>query len=368
MIANAELSDLLTDLYAAPLEPRKWQSFLDRVCSLTNNQNGYLGGSYTEEGNFILAGGGLNFDPEILKLYNEHYASIDPYPPVLLERGGVGFIPGQKLIPKTDLVRTSFYNDLLLPFGLDHMNLLCCNRAGTDFEAISLWNGLNQNDLGTESVQLLESLAPHIHTAMQLRRRLSSAATAQVFSETALDALSIAAFLVDHTGKIHHLNRLAFACLNQPKSLCIQQGRLTATIPSETTALSQLIAQAASAHHRVVESPGAALRLGRLSLTVVPAPEHNGIAGRDSYAIVFVSDPAAPLRSRATIMRQIYHLTPAETRLADCLLQGIELRDAAEQLEITIDTARFRLKQIFSKTGTRRQSELLRLMLLLPVP
>ena len=369
MISNAALSELLADLYAAPLEPQKWQSFLDRLCALTNIQTGYLVGSYAEEGNVILAGGGLNFDAEILKLYNEHYGAQDPYRPPLLEKGTPRFINGQELSPQNDLVRTAFYNDLLLPFGLDHMNVLCCSRTATDMEVLSFWNGKNQNDPGAISVQLLETLLPHIQTAMQLRRRLATAATAQVFSETALDALSIAAFLVDRTGKIHHLNRLAFACLNQPKSLCIQQGRLTATIPSDTAALSQLIAQAASAHNRVVEAPaGGALKLGRLNLTVVPAPQNNNIPGRDSYAIVFVSDPAAPVRSRAEIMRQLYRLTPAETRLTDRLLQGIELRDAAEQLDISVETARFRLKQIFAKTSTRRQSELLRLMLLLPVP
>jgi DNA-binding CsgD family transcriptional regulator len=305
----------------------------------------------------------------MLQLYNDHYGTLDPYREPLLEKAKVGFVPGEELIPHDALIRTPFYNELLVRYGLDRMNILCCNRNDTDIEVLSLWNGVKQGLPDTDTVAVLESLIPHIQTAMQLRRRLTSAATAQVFSETVLDALSLPAFLVDRTGKIHHLNRLAFTYLNEPKSLCIQQGRLAATIPSDTAALTQLIAQAATPHPRITEAPaGGALKLGRLNVTAVPAPHNNSALGKDSYAIVFVSDPAAPIRSRAEIMRQLYRLTPAETRLADRLLQGIELRDVAQQLDITIETARFRLKQIFSKTSTRRQSELLRLMLLLPVP
>jgi DNA-binding CsgD family transcriptional regulator len=65
-------------------------------------------------------------------------------------------------------------------------------------------------------------------------------------------------------------------------------------------------------------------------------------------------------------MRQLYGLTPAEARVANLLLEGLEVREAAERLGITLETARFHLKRVLAKTGTRRQTELLRLMLSLP--
>ena len=65
-------------------------------------------------------------------------------------------------------------------------------------------------------------------------------------------------------------------------------------------------------------------------------------------------------------MQQLYGLTPAESRVADLLLEGLEVRDAAERLCITLETARFHLKRVLAKTGTHRQTELMRLMLSLP--
>jgi DNA-binding CsgD family transcriptional regulator len=85
-----------------------------------------------------------------------------------------------------------------------------------------------------------------------------------------------------------------------------------------------------------------------------------------AVALVQFSDPFAIPRSRSAVLRALYGLTPTESRLADLLLQGLEVRDAAERMTTTLETARFHLKRVMAKTGTRRQTELMRLMLSLP--
>ena len=67
-------------------------------------------------------------------------------------------------------------------------------------------------------------------------------------------------------------------------------------------------------------------------------------------------------------MNQGRELTPAEARVVDQLLQGREMQEVANGLGITLETARFHTKRVLSKTGTRRQTELMRLMLSLPSP
>jgi hypothetical protein len=78
MISTVELSELFAALYAAPLDPEKWQVFLDRLSALIEISCGYMVSICPEEGNVLLAGG-LNFNPEVLQLYNEHYGANDPY-------------------------------------------------------------------------------------------------------------------------------------------------------------------------------------------------------------------------------------------------------------------------------------------------
>ena len=60
---------------------------------------------------------------------------------------------------------------------------------------------------------------------------------------------------------------------------------------------------------------------------------------------------------------RLYNLTPAEARLTLALLEGKGLEWAAEQISLSVNTARTHLKRIFEKTRTHRQAELVRLIL-----
>jgi DNA-binding CsgD family transcriptional regulator len=57
-------------------------------------------------------------------------------------------------------------------------------------------------------------------------------------------------------------------------------------------------------------------------------------------------------------LRWHFGLTPAEARLAFHLAGGETLRSAAVKLGISYETTRSSLKNIFKKTETRRQAEL----------
>ena len=57
-------------------------------------------------------------------------------------------------------------------------------------------------------------------------------------------------------------------------------------------------------------------------------------------------------------LRCHFGLTPAEARVALHLVTGETLRSAAAKLSISYETARSHLKNIFNKTGTGRQAEL----------
>lgn len=58
-----------------------------------------------------------------------------------------------------------------------------------------------------------------------------------------------------------------------------------------------------------------------------------------------------------------FDLTPAEARLVRRLVAGDSLKSSAEALGIGYETARNDLKAIFDKTGTRRQMELVVLVI-----
>lgn len=78
------------------------------------------------------------------------------------------------------------------------------------------------------------------------------------------------------------------------------------------------------------------------------------------YAAVLLS--AKDVHAAGALPTRNLGLTAAEARLAAKLVQGLRVADAGAALGMTSSTARWHLKNIFAKTGTRRQADLLRLL------
>ncbi|MNO92645.1 Bacterial regulatory protein, luxR family [compost metagenome] len=105
---------------------------------------------------------------------------------------------------------------------------------------------------------------------------------------------------------------------------------------------------------------------GQVSLGVVvesiPSQELVEGKGRPT-TLVYIRDAVTRSLANSAVTKQLFNLTPAETSLALELANGLSLEEAAEELNIRRNTARAHLRSIFSKTGVRRQTELVRLML-----
>lgn len=84
---------------------------------------------------------------------------------------------------------------------------------------------------------------------------------------------------------------------------------------------------------------------------------------RHVAAAMVVSDPDSVSEPAATALARLFELTPALARLAAALAAGRTLAEYAESASITQGTARWHLKELFARTGTSRQADLVRLLL-----
>ena len=80
-------------------------------------------------------------------------------------------------------------------------------------------------------------------------------------------------------------------------------------------------------------------------------------------AIVYVVDPELDTDQLLVPICKMYQLTPVETKLVCRLVAGNSLAEAAKTMHVKEQTARSCLKQVFAKTETNRQAELVRVML-----
>jgi DNA-binding CsgD family transcriptional regulator len=76
-----------------------------------------------------------------------------------------------------------------------------------------------------------------------------------------------------------------------------------------------------------------------------------------------ILDSAQPVETAETELKQLYGFTATEARLANHLMEGLSLEDCCAAMGIRRTTARMHLRNIFAKTGVRRQGELVSLLL-----
>lgn len=92
----------------------------------------------------------------------------------------------------------------------------------------------------------------------------------------------------------------------------------------------------------------------------LPAHLAGGLGARREGDLALVFPPSESADLLAASLRTSFGLTPAETRLANLLREGLSLQETAEELGVSVNTTRNQLRAIFEKMGLNRQAELVR--------
>ncbi len=277
----------------------------------------------------------------------------------------------------------------------------CFALIGKLSEAISITNGLHLRDSGTlgvlfreqsltsmigairgqnarpfdgDDLSLVRTLVPHLQRAVQLRRLIISLESKEKAVSDALDRWSMGVILLDHEGRVLLMNRSAEAMVRKKDGLTVQADGLHASLPHETAALRTLIHGAIRTSSGQVSHPGGGVTISRafagrpLNLLVTPVVAHTAVPVEvGTAAMVFVGDPEVREETDEDLLSLFYDLSHAEARVASLLVHGKSVKEVSEGLQVSLNTARTHLKRIFEKTGTRRQAELMRLILQSPV-
>ncbi|WP_209601486.1 helix-turn-helix transcriptional regulator [Sinorhizobium kostiense] len=81
-----------------------------------------------------------------------------------------------------------------------------------------------------------------------------------------------------------------------------------------------------------------------------------------SVGACLIEDIGREQRQNQEQLRQLFGLTATEAIIATMISQGVTLQRIAQDRAISYETARTHLRNIFSKTNTRRQAELAALL------
>jgi DNA-binding CsgD family transcriptional regulator len=82
----------------------------------------------------------------------------------------------------------------------------------------------------------------------------------------------------------------------------------------------------------------------------------------DRMIVLYIHDPHKPMQASAKQFMEYYELTKAQAKLAEHLCSSDNIIGASEALNISINTTRSHLREIYRKTGTNSLPELLKLL------
>jgi DNA-binding CsgD family transcriptional regulator len=364
---------LIARIYEAATDPSRWQTF---VTELAAAYGGVATGfafqmpGFPMPGAFFQHGMGTG-DPAFLDLFVQYYHRRGlPWGSGYVNQFVGRFGLASEVIPDADIPGTDYYSEWMKPLGLAACGPMCHTvniEDGKPATVIAMFRYEGQRPWRASDCALGDLLVPHIARAFELHRRFSENSG----MAEALDRLPTGVMLLDPRGRVVLRNRSAQRILDLADGLMLDDGVPRAVRGPDNAVLQQMIRSVVDAsaspgssydtHVMAVSRPSGRrafpLRLGSM---LSASPEHTL---HDAVAVLYVSDVEAQTLQQSEPLRKLYALTQAEVELVELLCDGWSLEEASAQRGVTMNTARSQLKQIFFKTGTSRQSELVRLVL-----
>ena len=361
------LSKLLGSLYEAAADPTLWDLFLQQLAESTGAHSAGLVMRDADQDLYTISHS-WQIDPGFTRLYGEYYYSLDVWGERGLSKPSGYVCSSQELCRQTELTTTEVYNDFMAPAGVEHGMFIVVENRGSRFASVSLYRNSSRPPFETSDLEILHVLAPHAQRAFRLHFQFSRLKARSEGVETALDMLQTGAIFLGTKGEVVLMNRSASALVAERDGLLATRNGLRADRPGESTMLVKAIVRAVSTSKGNGFAPGGTVlvsRRARPPLQIQISPIRNSLVqtSQPIAAVAFVIDPLRRERPAQEVLRALYGLTPAECRVALLLGDGRAPRKIASMVGVSDSTVRSQIKSIFSKTGVKRQGELIRLLL-----
>ena len=347
-------NELLLPLHEGMFQDPPWRDFLENLRARTDALYTTLIFRTADRDTAIELYAGKAPPAHILSLFTEKYAH-DPFAYRHRHEGRVYSL--EELIDPGDPVHRAFHAELMVPQGMTSLRSVRVTEAGS-FDA---WLGCAGGDgMGSPASALLSALVPHLRAALRSfvafeRERFHASITSEAFGRLNFGWLTLDAHcrIVDMTPHSEALLQRTRVLRRGAHDRLIPASR---TVDRELTMLVQAYAEGREARPR-------AINLGRdpwTDMLVTPLHKQPVAPGAKPVAIVYLSGDRRSQADRCEQLADLFGLLPSEARLAWAIASGLSLQEAAQELGLTIETARHYSKIIFAKTGARRQAELVR--------
>jgi DNA-binding CsgD family transcriptional regulator len=366
-MVTEDMHETIRGLYQGVLEPQAWQRSLSALCGLSQSERASLLVFEPASGNVR-----VRQTAALAALAAQATPHDSPQPlPVserldvgswFIHRRDTGFAATLDAYPREDIA------------GIAPASMMTCliDRQPGHEIYLSLQRPAGADGFLETDARALDWVIPHVREAVAMRDRAQAANAHGRVSANLLNQLPFGVIVFTDAGEPLLANTAGEPWI----------GRL---MPMRADSAADGTLTLASGHGwrlsrsfqevmRTLTDPGAPQEAGAIHAT--------GPDGHMAQIVAMRLTPGTPLSSAClgqpllvaiheshgtpravpTVLRDLYGLTPAETRLAALLTTGIGLPEASVQLGIKRETGRSQLKSIFTKTSTGTQAQLAHLL------
>lgn len=359
-------------IYDAALDPELWPNFLKAIKQAMKSSAAMMV-FYNHLEKSILHFDSVGIKSIHMRSYQNRFAFSDPILEAIPEWPDPVY-RGDDMIDAEEWSKHEYLTEWLLPQGNQYQSGTIIHRDDARLGVISVLRTNDEGPYQKRDLDLLRTLQPHLSRAMQLNQKFWTSLSQPSAALSVLDNLEVGIILIDADSRPVYLNRYANTVLELNPRLTVDDNGLRASDDPSSGELETMVEGAVQTGRGVGFHNGGWLALGTghtnpLFLLISPlrGEGHDfGLTERPVCAIVFFTSPDLTHALPINALKELFGLTPAEASIVRELDHGSNLDEIAQDLGISKHTARDHLKAIFRKTHTRRQAELLRLVLTSP--
>jgi DNA-binding CsgD family transcriptional regulator len=312
----------------------------------------------------------VNLDPTFIKEYLAGQAALDPTVQYLVNHPDQPIVHDGLVISEREKDRHPYYDWHHRHADLRFRMIGQVCPAPSAHAGVALLRGRKVGRYEAQDIEQFALLHRHLQRALAIGFRLGALGALQQCTNEILDRNPAAILFIDERKCVVYANSNAKALAAHGDGIRYSAEGVTALRKQDNEKLQAMIAQAFLPIDSSQSSPGGVLRVarpsGRRPYVILVAPlskQYAKLSISRPAACIVITDPDVSRPLPASRLRAAFGLTEAEARLAAQLVRGEELRTAAVNLGITYGTARVRLAEIFHKTDTHHQRNLVKLLL-----
>lgn len=364
LISSERFSEFINHLYDAASLPEAWEPCLEVIRTHMRSNFAVLIIRQTEGKNIglvITASGGRKD-----LLTHDVYSESSPFLGMPKEQ----FMTIPDVMSENAWRSCVYYKDWCRPHNIFHVMAADIVTTDGSVYGLRITRPESEPAFSKRDLDLGRLLMPHIRRALNMHLALHHDRQVMSLYSTVTARLMVGVAILDQNGHLLESNPAANGILEAQDGLKISNGMLEAEYASDNRKLQRLLKDALLSSQAstsvFTEGISIARPSGRLNWGVIVqsiASDERAEGKSRPCAAVFMRDTDSKADPSERLAQQLFELTSAETSLAIQLTNGLTLEKAAQELGIRLNTARAHLRSIFSKTGVRRQSELVRIFL-----